>query len=422
VKQVTGTFPRGFNRSTQFAWPLVRADTLVELQYGKALPEEQRNKGRVPVYGTNGRCGWHDQALRPGPGIILGRKGMGPLGVEWCPGDYWVIDTAYSVKPLIPDIDLHFFYYLIKYVGLNHLKDGTSNPSLTRNSFGAQVLPLPPLAEQVLISTTLARLDRKIDVNQRIAETLEQVVRQLFKSWFVDFDPVRGTSTLSGDTRRLFLDRLADSRIGPVPEGWEVAPLGEHVEVTRGLSYTGAGLGDEGMPLHNLNSIREGGGYKEDGIKYYVGEYRDRDRARPGDVIVAATDLTQNARVIGCPAIVPHSFADGLYSQDLCRVHARGGSPLTSHFLYLLLASFRMRHQVASYANGTTVLHLSVDGLKKPLIAVPPRELVHRFDEIVVPMFQKQESLAAESGTLGELRDLLLPKLMSGEIRLSAEA
>lgn len=411
---------RGFSGSN-IRWPLVRAADVVELRYGKSLPEKKRREGEVPVFGTNGQCGWHDEALLKGPGVVLGRKGMGPLGVEWSPSDYWVIDTAYSAKPRRDDFDLRYFYYLISFVGLNHLKDGTSNPSLSRPTFGSQLLPWPPVAQQRAIAQFLAALDDKIEVNRRISETLEEIARGLFTSWFVDFDPVRGTATVPEDSRRLFPDRLVDSPIGPVPEGWEVAPLGEHIEVTRGLSYTGAGLADEGMPLHNLNSIREGGGYKEDGIKHYVGEYRERDRVRPGDVIVANTDLTQNARVIGSPAIIPRSFGDdGLYSQDLCRLRPVDGSPLTLRCLYLLLASPRMRHEVSSYANGTTVLHLAMDGLKKPLIAVPPGELVERFDATVTPMFDQQDALAAESKTLAELRDTLLPKLISGDVLIGA--
>ncbi|MEX1264470.1 MAG: restriction endonuclease subunit S [Actinomycetota bacterium] len=278
---------------------------------------------------------------------------------------------------------------------------------------------LPPRREQAAIGGLIQDLDDKIDVNRRISETLEEIARALFTSWFVDFDPVRGTSTVPEDIRRLFPDRLVDSTIGPVPEGWQVAPLGEHVEVTRGLSYTGAGLADEGMPLHNLNSIREGGGYKEDGIKHYVGEYRDRDRVRPGDVIVANTDLTQNARVIGSPAIIPRSFGDdGLYSHHIYRVHALDGSPLTRRWLYLLLVVPRMHQQVAGYSNGTTVNMLPKDGLTRPLIAAPPPELVEHFESIIAPMFEQQETLTAESKTLAALRDTLLPKLISGELRL----
>lgn len=412
--------PRGSTRKGNHPpWPLVEARSIVRLVYGKALTQKRRNPGPIPVYGSNGICGWHDESLFPGPGVVLGRKGMGHLGVEWSEGDFWVIDTAYSAKVTSPDVDLGYIYYLVKSTGLDHLKDGTSNPSLTREAFGSQLLPLPPLPVQQGITRTLQALDDKIGVNRRMAETLEEIARALFHSWFVDFDPVRRTTAVSEDIRRLFPQRLVDSATGPVPEGWDVAPLGDHVEVTRGLSYTGEGLAEAGIPLHNLNSIRELGGYKEDGIKHYVGDYRERDRVRPGDVIVANTDLTQNARVIGYPAIVPRYFGeDGLYSHHIYRLCPLDGSPITSLWLYLLLVGSRMHQQVAGYANGTTVSMLPRDGITRPLIAVPSRRLIERFDAIVAPMFDQQESLKAESKTLGELRDTLLPKLLSGEVRL----
>jgi type I restriction enzyme S subunit len=89
-----GIYPRGFSLTNDWPWPLVKAGDLVALNYGKALRDPDRTHGDIPVYGTNGRCGWHDRPLMRGPGVILGRKGQGPLGVEWCDGDFWVIDTA----------------------------------------------------------------------------------------------------------------------------------------------------------------------------------------------------------------------------------------------------------------------------------------------------------------------------------------
>ena len=166
------TLPRGFLSADVIRWPLVPARDLFELKYGKSLVEENRRPGNIPVYGTNGRCGSHDEVLFPGPGVILGRKGQGPLGVEWCAGGYWVIDTAYSLVPLRSDIDLKYAYYLIKFVGLNHLKDGTSNPTLSRDTFGAQALPLPPLPEQRAIANILSTFDGKIELNGRMNETL----------------------------------------------------------------------------------------------------------------------------------------------------------------------------------------------------------------------------------------------------------
>jgi type I restriction enzyme S subunit len=280
---------------------------------------------------------------------------------------------------------------------------------------------VPPLREQQAISALLGALDDKIQVSRRIAEALEEVARGLFKSWFVDFDPVRAIPTVLEHIRRFFPDRLVDSPIGLVPAGWEVVPLGDFVEVTRGLSYTSAGLADQGLPLHNLDSIREGGGYKEDGIKYYVGEFRDRDCVHPGDLIVASTEQGFEHLLIGYAAIVPRSFGDdGLYSQDLCRLRPLDGSSITPRWLYLLLLGHRMHHLVAGYSNGTTVNHLAMDGLRKPLVVIPPREVLKLFDAFVTPMFDQQEAVTAESKTLAELRDTLLPKLISGEIRLPA--
>ncbi len=105
------TYPRGLPELERIQWPLLPAHELFELQYGKSLVEQERRHGDIPVYGTNGRCGSHDKALFRGPGVILGRKGQGPLGVEWSDKDYWVIDTAYSLALRRPDINLKYAYF-----------------------------------------------------------------------------------------------------------------------------------------------------------------------------------------------------------------------------------------------------------------------------------------------------------------------
>jgi type I restriction enzyme, S subunit len=228
-----GIYPRGFSLNTEWPWPLVKSGDLVLLNYGKALLDGNRRPGRIPVYGTNGQCGWHDEPLMDGPGVILGRKGQGPLGVEWCDSGFWVIDTAYYVTPKTDQIDLRYFYYLVKYIGLNHLKDGTSNPSLSRNTFADLLIPQPPLAAQRAIARVLSTLDDKIEMNRRMNETLEAMARAIFQSWFVDFDPVSAKmegrwhcdESLPGlptHLWELFPNHLVYSELGESPEGWEV--------------------------------------------------------------------------------------------------------------------------------------------------------------------------------------------------------
>lgn len=325
-----------------------------------------------------------------------------------------------------------FFFYLLRSIRerLEARAGGTTFKEISGSALADMEVALPAPPEQRAIAAVLGSLDDKIEVNRRMARTLEELARAIFKSWFVDFDPVRAKAEgrrplVPPELEDLFPSKLVDSPIGPIPEGWEVAPLGEHVEVVRGLSYRGADLVEEGegLPLHNLNSVREGGGYKYEGIKWYAGEYKDRHLVEPGDLIVANTEQGHDYLLIGYPAIVPRTFGtEGLFSHHLYRVRPLQESPVTARFVYLALLGRRLRETVVGYTHGTTVNMLSIEGLHRPQFAVPPAELVIAFDRLIGPMFELTEQLVEESRTLARLRDWLLPKLISGQIRVAAES
>jgi type I restriction enzyme S subunit len=269
-------------------------------------------------------------------------------------------------------------------------------------------------------------LDDKIELNQRMNETLEAMTRALFKSWFVDFDPVRAKMAgrrpagMDQATADLFPDSFQDSPLGKIPKGWRVARLSEHVEAIKGLSYKGAGLSDTGVPLHNLNSVYEGGGYKFEGIKHYVGEYRDRHIIRPDDLIVTNTEQGHDCLLIGYAAIVPRMFGDwGLFSHHIYRVRPLDGSPVTESYLCYLLNSPAMHDTVSGYGNGTTVNMLPVAGLQHPQFLLPPSEPIQKFSDFATHVLGRRERMVTENRTLAALRDALLPKLLSGEIRVS---
>ena len=285
-------------------------------------------------------------------------------------------------------------------------------------------LPIPPLPEQGAIAHMLGTLDSKIELDRRMSETLEAMGQVLFKSWFVDFDPVRAkvegrAPGLPTQIAQLFPDRFEDSELGEIPAGWGLATLEKHFEAMRGVSYKGSGLSDDGMPLHNLNSVYEGGGYKYEGIKYYRGEYAERHVVRPGDVIVANTEQGHDRLLIGYAAVVPHVFgATGIASHHIYRLRARSTSCLTEHFLCSLLNLPRMHDIVSRYANGTTVNMLPIDGVQKPQFVVPPQPLVTVFDRLAKALGARSEEIVVESLTLAVLRDTLLPRLVSGELRI----
>ena len=322
-----------------------------------------------------------------------------------------------------------FFYYVLSsaeqqnYVRQNAIQTGVPHTNL--GILRSTPVPVPPLREQRAIAHILGTLDDKIELNRRMNAKLEAMARALFRSWFVDFDPVRakmeGRDTgLPKDIADLFPDRLVESELGEVPDGWALERLSEHCEAVKGVSYKGSGLEQDGVPLHNLNSIHEGGGYKYEGIKYYSGEYKDRHVVRTGDVIVANTEQGHDRLLIGYAAIVPGLFGDrGIYSHHVYRLRPRSSGHLSAPFLHLLLNSPWMHDVVSGYANGTTVNMLPMDAVQKPMVVVPPMALLEAFDALALRLQHRREQAVRDSRTLGVLRDALLPKLVCGELRVN---
>jgi restriction endonuclease S subunit len=290
-------------------------------------------------------------------------------------------DTV-KLQPTSPDVPVEYLYWLLRTPQYRAYcrahATGTTNLGLAREDFLSFSAPEPTEA-QLRFAAVLARIERKIDLNRRMSATLGAMARALFKSWFVDFDPTRakvegrdpGLPKLLAD---LFPARLIESELGEIPEGWEVETLADHYEAVKGVSYKGSGLGDDGMPLHNLNSVYEGGGYKYEGIKYYSGGYAERHTVAPGDVIVANTEQGHDRLLIGYAALVPACLGGkGIVSHHIYRLRPKAKSQLTAAYLCWLLNSPQMHDVVSGYANGTTVNMLPIDGVQKPAIVRPPR-------------------------------------------------
>ena len=404
-------------------WRNTHWGDLVTLEYGRALRTYGTGEGEFRVFGTNGPIGWHNEALSKSPSVIVGRKGA-YRGIHYSHGPCFVIDTAFYLRPKA-ELDVRWAYYTLLTQDINGLDSGSAIPSTSREDFYGLPVYVPPLAEQRAIAHVLGTLDDKIELNRRMNATLEAMARALFRSWFVDFDPVRAKmedrdTGLPQEIADLFPDRLVDSELGEVPEGWNVDSLAEHFDPVKGVSYKGSGLSGTGMPLHNLNSVHEGGGYKYEGIKFYAGDYADRHVVRPGDVIVANTEQGHDRLLIGYAAIVPRCFGDqGICSHHVYRLRRRRGGKLSPLFLHQLLNSPWMHGIVSRYANGTTVNMLPMDAVQKPMVLVPPRALLETFDALALDLEHRREQTVQESRSLGVVRDALLPKLVSGEVRVA---
>lgn len=382
------TAPRGLPPADRIRWPLFPCRDLFKLTYGKALVESLRNPGEVPVYGTNGRCGSHDVPLFRGPGVIIGRKGQGPLGVEWTDNDYWVIDTAYSLSPRRDDIDLKYSYYLIKHVGLNHLKDGTSNPTLSRESFGSQALPLPPLPMQRAIAHIVSTLDDKIELNRRRNQTLEAMARTLFQDWFVDFGPVRAKMEgrepyLPTDLWQLFPDYL--NGVGQ-PDGWEKKRVSDFLTLAYGKSLPAGKRNHGTIPVYGSGGIT---GFHDEALIN-------------GPVVIVGRKGTVGSLYWENRPCFP---IDTVF-------YVQPEAPLS--FCYYLLESLPLRDMNTDAA----VPGLNRENVYRLEVAAPPAELISAFARTAARLRERIAAISRESETLSDLRDTLLPKLISGELRI----
>lgn len=382
----------------------------------------------------------------------LGEAALMPGGIKACLGRRMGL-----LRPSRAKVDPRFLLYA--YLGPEFQQE-----IKTRTNYGATVerialkelpdfpIQLPPLSEQKAIAHILGTLDDKIELNRRINRSLEEMAQALFKSWFVDFDPVidnalaagnpipdelasraevrknalangiteqgSGGDSIPSDYKSLFPAAFEfTDELGWIPEGWEARQLGELATVTKGKSYKSSELQSSTTALVTLKSFSRGGGYRLDGLKEYSGTYKPEQVVVPGDLIISYTDVTQAADVIGKPAmVIPDERYEALViSLDVGVVRPHDLSQ--KHFLYHLARTNSFENWMLSRTSGTTVLHLSKTALPTFETVFPSKALVREFDKIISPLFERTVQNIREARVLEKLRDTLLPILISGELR-----
>jgi type I restriction enzyme S subunit len=217
-------------------------------------------------------------------------------------------------------------------------------------------------------------------------------------------------------------EELVESEIGEVPAEFEIAEIDDLVWSGRGYSYTSEYLDkddeiEDSYPMINLKNVKEGGGFRTDGYKYYTeDQMKDRYKIDEGDLVVAITDLTQEGGLIGSPALIPELDEElNIISQDVAKIVPED---VPREFLYHLFKTERFQEYSKSVATGTTVLHLSLTSIGEFQFALPSHEKLEEFAKQVRPIHKKKSNIIQENSRLRAIRDTLLPKLMSGEVRV----
>jgi type I restriction enzyme, S subunit len=344
--------------------------------------------------------------------------------IGWQMGKAVLIDrptvTNQQINTVVPDaetVDSLFLFYSLT-ARRNELfnlgSGGSRTPILNKSGFESVRIRLPPLPEQKAIAHILGTLDDKIELNRRMNETLEAMARALFKSWFVDFDPVRAKMDgrqpegMDKATADLFPDSFEDSTLGKIPKGWEVRSLDEIADFLNGLAlqkYPPVGDGD--VPVIKIAQLRSG---NTSGSDLANREVPPQYVIEDGDVLFSWSG-TLEVRV-WCGGV-------GALNQHLFKVTSPS---VPKWFYYHWTLEHLPGFQAIAASKATTMGHIQRHHLKEAECVVPPATTLARLDKEAAPLLSKVVDNECESRTLAALRDALLPKLLSGEIQVrSAE-
>jgi type I restriction enzyme S subunit len=332
----------------------------------------------------------HKAALPKGSVMVSCIATIGKVGIT----RESVSVTNQQINSIIPNeeiVDTEWLYYFFKDLGEDLAVFGGGGSVfeiISKSKFQDIEIDLPNRSTQETIADVLSSLDDKIDLLKRQNKTLEGMAEALFRQWFIE----------------------------EAQDEWPEVQFQEIVKVSRGVSYSGKLLGDDGIPMHNLKSASVGGGYRYDGIKFFQGDVKSEKILSPGEILMVNTDMTPDNRIIGQPIRVPSFYPKSICSHHM--YHLGFECSATQTFVYQYFRIEENRELLANYSNGTTVSMLGSKVLKTVEIPLPPIKLRETFMEYRRDIDDKLDSNEMKIRNLTAQRDTLLPKLMSGEVRV----
>lgn len=364
---------------------------VVELAYGKSLPERNRKEGTVPVYGSGGIGGYHSVPLVEGPGVIVGRKGtVGSVYFE--KHDFFPIDTVYFVRPFIEKISLEYSYYLLKNLPLASLNSDAAVPGLNRDRAYSLPIRLPSLDQQSRIVDFLRQYDDLIENNRRRIQLLEESARLLYQEWFIHL-------RFPGHEQVKITDG--------VPEGWEMKPISSLGRVITGKTPStknAAYYGDD-VPFIKTPDMH--------GNVFVVST--SQSLSESGSKSQQSTLLPSGCIMVSCIGTV------GVVSINPVEAHTNqqinSVIPENKHFLEFLFCGLKkIKPMLEAIGASSTMNNVNKSKFSSIEILVPSERLITEFHFAVASTFELILSFQKQNLALAKARDLLLPKLMNGEL------
>lgn len=377
-------------------WRNVTLGEVCELKRGYDLPRGSRGAGSVPVISSSGPTGWHDEAKVEAPGVVTGRYGT--LGqVFYVTEDFWPLNTSLYVRDFKGN-DPRFVAALLRSLDLAQYDGAAAVPGLNRNHLHTLLVRVPELPVQSTIAHVAQAFDGLIESNRRRVDALEEMARAIYREWFVRFR-YPGHENVP----------LVDSTLGPIPEGWKAQPLATIARVNRSSRKPAA---DEVFKYLDISALSE----REIGEMGAVSGMDAPGRARrvisPGDTVWATVRPNRRAH-----ALVFAPGDDWIASTGMAVLTP---TAISSAFLFETTSTTAFSDWLVGRATGAAYPAVRANDFEEALVVVPGRAVDAAFAEKVAPMHELSWKLRAVCSALVGLRDLLLPKLVTGQIDVSS--
>lgn len=339
--------------------------------------------------------------LQKGDVIISARGTVGEIATIPFPMAF--NQSCYGLRAKSGIVTSDYLYYLIKH-NVSVLKKNTHGSvfdTITRNTFDNIEVEIPSIITQEKIASILSDYDEKIELNNTINNNLLEQIKTICTAWLSEYKPFDGV----------------------MPSDWVETPLSDIAEFISGYSYKGTELTDSTIAMATIKNFDRKGGFKLDGYKEIIpsSKLKESQHAELFDTLVAHTDLTQNAEVIGNaePIMSKSGYDDIVFSMDLVKVLPKKDG-VSKFLIAAILQDKKFKAHCLGYVNGTTVLHLSKKALPEYKLFLPSDfSTLKPLDEVVTALYKQVSSNISENTYLEELRESLLPKLMSGELDVS---
>ena len=386
-------------------WKEYRLDNLMQIKYGK--DHKHLADGTYPLYGSGGIMRYVEKPLYDDESILIPRKGT-LSNLFYLDQPFWSVDTMFYSK-INKDLALpKYLFYTLKTFDLASLNVGSAVPSLTTEVLNEILLSIPDLPTQTVIAEILSSLDDKIELNNKINQELEKLAQTLFKQWFIDFE----FPNENGEPYKSSGGEMVESELGEIPKGWEVGAI--EALTTK--------MNSGGTP-----STRNSDFYDGEILWYSTKELKDNFMFESDRTLTINGLNSSSAKLFPAYTVVMAIYAAptvgrlGILNQEASFNQAALGfvakEEVGYEFIYLLLKF--LRDDFNNLANGAAQQNLNVGLVKNYKILMPLIESLRNFKSLMKPIFESIKNNQLENNFLTNLRDTLLPKLISGELEVS---